>query len=459
MTRRAVKGDDVSTASVLREQIAALVREYYTAQFSNRTFNPERDLVHYAGRVFDSDELCNLVDASLDFFLTANRFAERFEANFADYLGVSDALLVNSGSSANLVALTALTSPKLGARRLEPGDEVVTVAAAFPTTVAPILQNNLVPVFVDVNLGDYTANPDQLREAIGPRTRAIMMAHTLGVPFDLDAVSDLAQKHDLWVIEDNCDALGSQYRERLTGTFGHLATMSFYPAHHITMGEGGCVVTNDDQLARIARSFRDWGRDCYCAGGESNTCGTRFNQQFGTLPHGFDHKYVYSHIGYNLKLTDMQAAIGCAQLEKLDRFIAQRRANFDRLMDILRPYEDRLLLPRATEHSNPSWFGFVITVRENSGFARADLVRFLEANRVETRSLFAGNLLRHPAFQAIPHRIVRDLVNTDTVTTNTFFVGVYPGLDSAQLDHMADVFDRFMRGARVTGSIPVNACP
>jgi CDP-6-deoxy-D-xylo-4-hexulose-3-dehydrase len=443
----------VSTVKVLREQIASLVRQYYREQFSDRTFNPDTDLVHYAGRVFDAEEMCNLVDASLDFFLTANRYADKFEADFADYLGVSDALLVNSGSSANLVALTTLTSPALGDRRLKAGDEVVTVAAAFPTTVAPILQNNLVPVFVDVNLGDYTANPDQLRESIGPRTRAIMMAHPLGVPFDLDVVADLAKKHDLWVVEDNCDALGSRHRERLTGTFGHLATMSFYPAHHITMGEGGCVVTSDDQLGRIARSFRDWGRDCYCAGGENNTCGTRFSQQCGTLPHGFDHKYVYSHIGYNLKLTDMQAAIGCAQLEKLDSFIARRRANFDRLMEILRPYEDRLLLPRPTPHSKPSWFGFVMTVREHAGFARRDLVRFLEANRVETRTLFAGNLLRHPAFQAIPHRIVRDLVNTDTVMNNTFFVGVYPGLDSARLDHMAAVFDRFMAGDRVADGL------
>jgi len=450
--------EPVSTPRALREQIAALVRKYYQAQFANRRFSPETDITHYAGRVFDGDELCNLVDASLDFFLTANRYAERFEADFADYLGVSDALLVNSGSSANLVALTALTSPKLGDRRLKPGDEVVTVAAAFPTTVAPILQNNLVPVFVDVNLGDYTAVPDQLRDAIGPKTRAIMMAHTLGVPFDLDVVSDLAKKHDLWVVEDNCDALGSRYRGRLTGTFGHLATVSFYPAHHITMGEGGCVVTNDDQLARIARSFRDWGRDCYCAGGENNTCGTRFSQQFGTLPFGFDHKYVYTHIGYNLKVTDMQAAIGCAQLGKLDAFIASRRANFDRLMEALRSYEDRLLLPSATPHSEPSWFGFVITVRENAGFSRADLVGFLEANRVETRNVFAGNLLRHPAFQDIPHRIVRDLANTDRVMTNSFFVGVYPGLDSTRLEHMTSVFKRFMSGERVTSRVAGNAC-
>lgn len=438
----------MSRAKALREQIDALVRQYYQEQFSNRTFNPEADLVHYAGRVFDEEELCSLVDSSLDFFLTANRYADRFETDFADYMGVSNALLVNSGSSANLVALTTLTSPKLGERRLRPGDEVVTVAAAFPTTVAPILQNNLVPVFVDVNLGDYTADPDQMRDAIGPRTRAIMLAHTLGVPTNLDVVADLARKHDLWVVEDNCDALGSRYRGKLTGTFGHLATMSFYPAHHITMGEGGCVVTNDDQLGRIARSFRDWGRDCYCAGGENNTCGTRFSQQFGTLPFGFDHKYVYSHIGYNLKVTDMQAAIGCAQLGKLDSFIARRRANFDVLTETLRPYADRLLLPEATTHSEPSWFGYVITVRDGAGFTRADITRFLEANRVETRTLFAGNLLRHPAFQEIPHRIARDLANTDTVMRSTFFVGVYPGLDTARLDHMASAFHRFMGGER-----------
>jgi CDP-6-deoxy-D-xylo-4-hexulose-3-dehydrase len=447
-----VKGADVSRGQELREQIDVLVREYYEAQFSKRPFDPKGDLVHYAGRVFDAEELSSLVDASLDFFLTANRYADRFESDFADYLGVSDALLVNSGSSANLVALTTLTSPKLGDRRLKPGDEVLTVAAGFPTTLGPILQNNLVPVFVDVNLGDYTAIPDRLRDAIGPKTRAIMMAHTLGVPFDLDVVGELAQKHDLWVVEDNCDALGSRYRGKLTGTFGHLGTMSFYPAHHITMGEGGCVVTNDERLARIARSYRDWGRDCYCAGGESNTCGTRFSQQFGTLPPGYDHKYVYSHVGYNLKVTDMQAAIGCAQLAKLEGFIAARRANFDHLAAALRPFEDRLILPKATAHAEPSWFGYVITVRDDAGFSRADIVKFLEANRVETRSLFAGNLLRHPAFQGIPHRVVGDLANTDAVMHRTFFVGVYPGLDPARLDHMTSVFRRFMSGERATGS-------
>lgn len=296
--------------SNLRYQILDSVRQNYQEKFASKSFDPSRDLVHYAGRVFDADQLCNLVDASLDFFLTANRYSERFEAEFADYLGLSNAFLVNSGSSANLVALTALTSPKLGERRLKPGDEVLTVAAAFPTTVAPVVQNRLIPVFVVVNLGDYTAISDRLIEAIGPKTRAIVMAHTLGVPFNLDVVMDLVKKYNLWLIEDNCEALGSRYREKVTGTYGHLSTFSFHPAHHITMGEGGCVVTDDEDLSRIARSIRDWGRDCYCTGGENNTCGKRYGQQFGLLPLGYDHKYVYSHIGYNLKVTDMQAAIG-----------------------------------------------------------------------------------------------------------------------------------------------------
>jgi CDP-6-deoxy-D-xylo-4-hexulose-3-dehydrase len=439
-----VKDQSLPTARQLRDRIAALVREYHAVQFGQRPFTPGVDLTHYAGRVFDGDELCALVDSSLDFFLTANRYADRFESEFAEYLGLSDALLVNSGSSANLLAVATLTSPKLRDRRLKPGDEVITVAAGFPTTVAPLVQHQLVPVFVDVNLGDYTAVPEQLARAIGPRTRAIMMAHTLGVPFDVEAVMSLAKAHDLWVIEDNCDALGSRYRSRLTGTFGDLATFSFYPAHHITMGEGGAVATNDPSLARIARSFRDWGRDCYCAGGENNTCGTRFSQQFGTLPAGFDHKYVYSHIGYNLKVTDMQAAIGCAQLGKLDGFIAARRANFDFLLNALRAYDDRLLLPRATPHSEPSWFGFAITVRADAGFSRAELVKFLEAERIETRSLFAGNLLRHPAFEHIQHRVAADLANTDRITRDTFFIGVYPGLDRVRLQHVADSFSRFM---------------
>ena len=439
----------MSDAVELRKQILELVGRYCREKFGSSSFDPSRDFVHYAGRVFDDEELCNLVDASLDFYLTANRYAERFEADFAEYLGLGSALLVNSGSSANLVAMTALTSPKLGERRLRPGDEVITVAAAFPTTVAPLVQNQMIPVFVDVNLGDYTAIPELLAEAIGPKTKAIMMAHTMGAPFHLDAVMELVKKHNLWLIEDNCDALGSRYRNELTGTFGHLATFSFYPAHHITMGEGGCVATDDEELARIVRSIRDWGRDCYCTGGENNTCGKRFDRQFGTLPVGYDHKYIYSHIGYNLKVTDMQAAIGCAQLKKLPDFIAKRKLNFQKLTEILKAYEDRLILPEAIEHSDPSWFGFVITVREDAGFSRNDLTRFLEANRVETRNLFSGNLLRHPAFMDIPHRIVGDLKNTDTIMNSTFFIGVYPGLDDSRLEYMAGVFAGFMQGKRL----------
>lgn len=432
----------------LRADILKLVEEYYRERFAGRSFDPGKDTVHYAGRVFDADELVKLVDSSLDFFLTASRYSDQFEAEFSEFFGLPNAFLVNSGSSANLVALTALTSPKLGDRRLQPGDEVVTVAAGFPTTVAPIVQNKLIPVFVDVNLGDYTAISSRIEEAIGPRTRLIAMAHTLGVPFDLDTVMLLAKAHHLWVVEDNCDALGSRYRGQLTGTFGDIATVSFYPAHHITTGEGGCVLARDDLLGRILRSIRDWGRDCYCAGGENNTCGKRFNQQFGTLPYGYDHKYVYSHIGYNLKLTDMQAAVGVAQLGKLERFIASRKTNFQKLYALLEPYQDRLILPRATSNSDPSWFGFVLTIRNAAGFTRNDLTRFLEANRIETRNLFSGNLLRQPAFQDIDHRVVGDLANTDIIMERTFFIGVYPGIDDPQLEYIGSVFGRFMRGER-----------
>ncbi len=433
----------------LRAEILKIVEEYYRERFAPRPFDPAKDTVHYAGRIFDADELIRLVDSSLDFFLTAGRYADRFETEFAKYFGLSNALLVNSGSSANLVALAALTSPKLGDRRLRPGDEVITVAAGFPTTVAPLLQYQLVPVFVDVNLGDYTAVPSRIEEAVGPKTRAIMMAHTMGVPFDLDTVMRVAKRHGLWVVEDNCDALGARYRDRLTGTFGNISAVSFYPAHQITMGEGGCVITGDEQLGRIVRSIRDWGRDCFCAGGESNTCGKRFSQQFGTLPFGYDHKYIYTHVGYNLKVTDMQAAVGVAQLAKLEGFIARRKANFQKLSALMEPYQDRLILPHGTPNSDPSWFGFVITVREGAGFSRNDLTRFLEANRIETRNLFSGNLLRQPAFLGIPHRIVGDLANTDAITDRTFFVGVYPGIDDARLDYMDGVFGRFMRGERV----------
>ena len=438
----------MSRANELRREILDLVRQYSREKFSKKPFDPQNNLLHYAGRVFDEQELVNLVDASLDFYLTANRYAEQFEADFADYFNLSNALLVNSGSSANLIALTSLTSPQLGKRALKPGDEVITVAAGFPTTVAPIVQNQLVPVFVDVNLGDYTAIPERLAGAISPKTRAIFMAHTLGVPFNLDVVMDLAKDNDLWVIEDNCDALGSRYREQLTGTFGHIATVSFYPAHHITMGEGGCVITDDDQLARIARSFRDWGRDCYCAGGENNTCGKRFSQQFGSLPFGFDHKYVYSHIGYNLKVTDMQAAVGCAQLEKLDGFIQKRKENYRKIYEMLSPYADRLILHTAPEHCDPSWFSFVITVRDDAEFSRNELTLFLENNHIETRNLFSGNLLRHPAFEHIEKRIVGGLENTDKIMNDSFFIGVYPGIGEAELGYLNSTFQRFFNGER-----------
>jgi CDP-6-deoxy-D-xylo-4-hexulose-3-dehydrase len=432
------------TPESTRQRILKLVHEYHKETFGDKATRA----VHYAGRVFDSDEMVCLVDASLDFFLTAGRYAKQFETDFAKYLGLSNALLVNSGSSANLVALSTLTSPTLKDRSLRPGDEVLTVACGFPTTLNPILQNKLVPVFVDVNLGDYTAIPERICEAIGPKTKAIMMAHTLGVTFDLDIVMDLVNKYNLWLIEDNCDALGSRYQGILTGTYGHLSTFSFYPAHHITMGEGGGVATDDDQLAGIARSFRDWGRDCRCSGGENGICGDRYGKQFGSLPAGYDHKYVYSHIGYNLKVTDMQAAIGCAQLNKLDSFTAIRKMNFKRIYDIMVPYQDRLILPRALEHSDPSWFGFALTVRPEAGFTRNEFTRHLEADNIETRNLFAGNLLRHPAYDSIQARVVGDLTNSDLVMTNTFFIGVYPGIGEDQLGYIKTSVDNFMRGQR-----------
>ncbi len=427
----------------LRKNILEQVKEFAALQTEKEPFIPEETPVRYAGRVYDAAEMVNLVDSSLDFWLTASRYAEDFENDLAEYFDVSDTILVNSGSSANLVALSTLTSPKLGDKRLKPGDEVITVAAGFPATVNPILQNQLIPVFVDVEIGNYNAIPEKIEEAISPKTKAIMLAHTMGNPFCLDIVMELVEKHDLWLIEDNCDALGSEYDGKLTGTFGHLATCSFYPAHHITMGEGGAIITDDEDLARIARSFRDWGRDCYCTGGESNTCGKRFSQQFGTLPHGYDHKYVYSHIGYNLKVTEMQAAIGCAQLEKLPDFIAKRKENFDKIMDFLKPYEDKLILPKATPKSDPSWFDFLITVRDDAGFLRNELTGFLEENLIETRNLFCGNLLRQPAYQDIPHKVIGNLSNTDKIMNQTFFIGVYPGIDDKQLEYISNKFKEF----------------
>jgi CDP-6-deoxy-D-xylo-4-hexulose-3-dehydrase len=408
-------------------------------------FVPGKSVVRYAGRVFDEEEVVNAVDACLDFWLTAGRFSKIFEADLAGTIGVDEAFLVNSGSSANLVAFSALTSAKLPDRQILPGDEVITTAAAFPTTVNPIIQNRAVPVFIDIQLGTYVPTVEAIAEALSPRTKAVMIAHTMAVPFDAAKVRSLCKQHGLWLIEDCCDALMSKINGRHVGTFGDIATLSFYPAHHITTGEGGAVFTNDKHLARIARSFRDWGRDCYCGGGESNSCGKRFSQQFGTLPFGYDHKYVFSHIGYNLKATDIQAAIGCAQLKKLGRFVAARRKNWSLLRQALSRYEDRLILPETPQNSEPSYFGFVITVRRNAGFSRNELTAYLEKAGIETRNLFCGNLVRQPAYKDIQSRVVGDLRNTDIIMNNTFFIGVYPGLSNKHIDYIVETFAEFMK--------------
>lgn len=429
-------------AAELRGQILNLVAAYYAAAFPIRDFLPGVTPVPVSGRVFDAADLQSLIDASLDFWLTTGRFAEQFERNFARFLGVQHAVLVNSGSSANLLALSCLTSPKLGEKRLRPGDEVITVASGFPTTVNPILQNRLVPVFIDVTLPTYNVDVTQLEEACSPRTRAVILAHTLGNPFDLTAVIEFTKRHDLWLIEDNCDALGSTYQGRLTGTFGDLATASFYPAHHITMGEGGCVVTDSSRLKTLVESFRDWGRDCWCPPGKDNTCGRRFSWQLGDLPHGYDHKYIYSHIGYNLKATDMQAAVGVAQLQKLPGFIETRRRNFQLLADGLRDLEDFFLLPQSTPGSDPSWFGFPLCVRPGAPLSRNEWISFLEDRKIATRLVFGGNLLSQPAYLDIPHRRVGDLANSAVVADSAFWIGVYPGVSEAMIHYIIEVFHR-----------------
>ncbi|MFM6450246.1 MAG: lipopolysaccharide biosynthesis protein RfbH [Planktothrix sp.] len=420
----------------LREKVFAAVKDYYQYKFTNKTFIPGQTYIPASGKVFDEQELVHLVDASLDFWLTTGRYAAEFEQRFAEWMGVKHCLLVNSGSSANLVALSALTSPKLGDKQLKPGDEVITVAAGFPTTVNPIFQNQLVPVFLDVKLPTYDIDIDQLEAALSPCTRAIMIAHTLGNPFNLEAVMAFAEKHDLWVIEDNCDAVGSLYQGKKTGSFGHLATVSFYPAHHMTMGEGGAVLTNDTRLKKIVESFRDWGRDCWCAPGVDNTCNKRFGWQLGDLPFGYDHKYTYSHVGYNLKLTDMQAAVGVAQLDKLPEFVAKRQENFNFLYQGLQDLKDVLQLPEATLNSQPSWFGFLISVKENAPFTRNELVQYLEEKRIGTRLLFGGNLLRQPLYQGLNYRVVGELKNTDKVMQSAFWMGLFPGLTEEMLTYV-----------------------
>ena len=422
-------------AELLRKQILELVSDYHAAAFPARDFIPGETPVPCAGRVFGAEEIISLVDSSLDFWLTTGRFAEEFEKRFAKIFGTRHCLLVNSGSSANLLALTALTSPKLGDDRLRPGDEVITVAAGFPTTVNPIIQNGLVPVFVDIQLPTYNIDVTQLEAALSPRTRAIMVAHTLGNPFDLKAVCDFAKANDLWLVEDCCDALGATYDGRHVGTFGDIATCSFYPAHHITMGEGGAVMTDSPKLKSIVESFRDWGRDCWCPTGVDNTCGKRFGWQIGGLPHGYDHKYIYSHIGYNLKATDMQAAVGVAQLDRLPDFIAARRANFNRLYKSLKPYEEFFILAEPTAHSDPSWFGFPLTIRPDAPFTRTELGNHLVNAKIGIRQFFAGNLTLQPAYRDVNYRVVGNLINTDTVMNHNLWTGVYPGLNHEMIDY------------------------
>ena len=429
-----------SSADQLREQILDLVEQYYAVAFPERPFVPGVSPVPVSGKVFDSADMRSLVDSSLDFWLTTGRFAEQFEQDFAERMGVRFAKLCNSGSSANLLAMTALTSPRLKGRRLVPGDEVITAAVGFPTTVNPIIQNGLVPVFVDVDLGTYDANVEAIEEAIGPRTKAIFMAHTLGNPFDLARVMEIAERHGLWLIEDTCDAVGATFDGKPVGSCGDLATTSFYPAHHITMGEGGCVLTDNPILEKIVESLRDWGRDCWCPPGCDNTCGRRFDWQLGGLPYGYDHKYTYSHIGYNLKMTDMQAAVGVSQLAKLDQFIEARNRNWRMLHERLATLSDFLLLPEPTRGSSPSWFGFAITVKEAAPFSRHDLVTHLEDRRIGTRLMFGGNLLQQPAYADVQARIVGDLANAKTVTESSFWIGVYPRISEQMLDFTVESF-------------------
>ncbi|MFM9164153.1 MAG: lipopolysaccharide biosynthesis protein RfbH [Solirubrobacterales bacterium] len=445
------------SAEDLRAQILELTSRYAQEAFEPEPFVPGQSPVPVAGRVFDGADVQSLVDSSLDFWLTTGRFAAEFERRFArERFDRRHTVLVNSGSSANLVAFSSLTSPKLGERRVRPGDEVITVATGFPTTINPIVQAGAVRVVLDVELPTYNVDVTHLEDALSERTRAVMLAHTLGNPFDLDAITAFCEARDLFLVEDCCDALGSTWKGRPVGSFGQFATCSFYPAHHITMGEGGAVITNDGKMKVIAESFRDWGRDCWCEPGMQDTCGKRFCQQFGELPEGYDHKYTYSHVGYNLKLTDMQAAVGVSQLEKLDGFIAARRANFARLRDGLAGLEEFLVLPEATPGSEPSWFGFALSVRPGAPVSRNELVQALEERRIATRLLFGGNLLRQPAYRDIEHRVVGDLDNADFVMENTFWIGVYPGLSEEQLDYVIESIHEIV-GAPVASPRPAAA--
>ncbi|MBQ9502605.1 MAG: lipopolysaccharide biosynthesis protein RfbH [Lentisphaeria bacterium] len=434
----------------LHDEILQKVTEYYHLVHepkNNAKFIPGESRVNYAGRVFDEKEMCNLVDSALEFWLTYGRYSREFEKKLAEYLGIRFALLVNSGSSANLLAFASLTSPLLGERRIRRGDEVITVACGFPTTVSPIVQYGAVPVFVDVEPGTANIATAMLEEAVSPKTKAVMIAHTLGNPFNIKAVKSVCNRHRLWLVEDNCDALGSRYDGRFTGTWGDIGTSSFYPPHHMTMGEGGAVYTNDPLLKKIALSIRDWGRDCWCASGVDNTCGCRFTRKFGKLPLGYDHKYVYSHFGYNLKVSDMQAAVGCAQLEKFPSFVEKRKENFRRLYDGLKDLPELRLFEKYPE-SDPSWFGFLITLTERAKFTRNELAKYLEEHNIQTRNLFSGNILRHPCFETLreeeDYRVVGSLTNTDRIMNDAFWIGLYPGMGNEKLDYMIRTIREFI---------------
>jgi CDP-6-deoxy-D-xylo-4-hexulose-3-dehydrase len=442
--------DKIAKAEQLKRNILEQVKEYYALVHdkSAAEFVPGKSKVNYGGRVFDEQEMTNLVDSSLEFWLTYGRYSREFEQKLAEYLIIRFTLLVNSGSSANLLAFMALTSPLLKERRIHRGDEVITVAAGFPTTVAPIIQYGAIPVFVDVELDTANVDVNLLQAALSPKTKAVMLAHTLGNPFNINAVKTFCKENNLWLIEDNCDSLGSLYNSAFTGTFGDIGTSSFYPPHHMTMGEGGAVYTNNPLLNKIMLSMRDWGRDCWCDSGKDDTCGCRFSRQYGTLPFGYDHKYVYSHFGYNLKVSDMQAAVGCAQLEKLPGFIEKRKQNFKKLYHGLKPFEQYFILPRALPESDPSWFGFMLTLRDGAGFSRNQLAEHLEKNLVQTRNLFAGNLTRHPCFDILKpnedFRISGKLENTDKIMKDSFWIGLYPGMKDEMLDYMIAVISDFI---------------
>ena len=433
----------MKTTKELRLEIEKLVQEFADLKYTDTTFKPGRSVVPPSGKVIGSTELQYMVDASLDGWLTTGRFNNQFEKKLADFLSVKHALTTNSGSSANLLAFTALTSIKLGERRIKPGDEVITVAAGFPTTVNPILQNNCIPVFVDVDIPTYNIKTDLLEEAYSEKTKAVMIAHTLGNPYNLKAVKAFTEKHNLWLIEDCCDALGSEYNGEKVGSFGDIGTLSFYPAHHITMGEGGAVFTNNEELRKCIESFRDWGRDCYCQPGNDNTCGKRFSWQLGNLPEGYDHKYTYAHLGYNLKITDMQAACGLAQLEKIDAFVQSRKDNFNYLTKKLQNLTDYLCLPKATDNSDPAWFGYPITIKDSAKISRVGLLKYLDQYNIGTRLLFAGNITRQPYFENREYRIVGNLKNTDKMMNDTFWNGVYPDLTTDMLDYVVEKLETF----------------